>query len=343
MSSIDTPDPLVHILSLLKLRYGILVNQCQATTGWSSYAGTVTIATAAKVVGPTNAAREDDYKEEGSYNIEASGTASAGGSFTIAYTPSSSINFSGTAAEEFQTGWLTYFSAWIKTPKAGTFQIKLVDSSARTAYWNLTVTAGAQKYYHNVIGTYTAHDTGFDITSVASMRFGYTGRTANEAGMEFRVDGPRVQGDPTFDSYGYWGTAPLDDTMVEQCMVVNFAEAFPPRHGRVITMLGDIPIHFDLGPQPTILRRVPVRIGYQMIADPDNKKSQGRARNLRFRAKEETYRILSKYTTDLQSKGITFIYYEEHEMDDDFSTTPIRLRGFHSVRCHMFGNVHGAV
>lgn len=325
------------MLAWLKQRYGILISDCEATTNWTKYTtgATMTITTSAVITDP----KDDNYKEDGDYVIKCAGTADGSGNFEVVYTPSASISFSGVTADEYISGWLTYFSTWIKTTQAGTFRITLVDNAGKTAYWNITVTAGYQGYKHNLLSTFTTSEGGFDLTKITSIRMGYRGMSASAAAT-FYVDGLRVQGDPTFD-YFNWHTSPTDEQMKENVVVISWGQMAGNRNTGSNPERTDEPDKFGMGPQPIMLSREPVDIGYQIIPDPTSNKSVGLVKEYRVYLYGELDRIIRKHNRDLVLKGIDYIDYYAHVKDDNFRQPPGRARGFFIVRPFVWHNTHG--
>lgn len=319
-----------------------MISDAENTTNWTSYTGTLTISTQSVV---TTAPPDLNYKEPGSYVIQATGTADSSGNFQIVYT-FTATNLSGDASNEFLSGWLKYFSLWVKPSQTGTFQVKLVDNIGKTAWWNIAATLNTNIYYHNLIGTYTGNDSGFDITNITAVRVGYTGMAANAAAT-FSVDGLRVQGDPTFDTI-YWTTTPIDDLMQKESPTgvipnaiigIGPPKTYPSRRRGYATKSAEEGELISIGVTPVYVITKPMRLGYQFIAEQISNKSEGKMRFYRDNAYRELRRIILRNPTGFP--GINYMFYKAHAQDDNYVSRPPRAKGYIDCEAIIYKNTHG--
>lgn len=320
-----------------------MISDCENTTNWTNYASNSMAITNQAV--STTSPPDLDYKEPGSNVIQATGTADGSGNFQIVYTMAAT-NFSGAASSEFAASWLQYFSLWIKSSQTGTFKIQLVDAANKQAYWNQSVTASVNKYYNNTIGTYVGNDSGFDITNITTVRLGYTGMAASAAAT-FRVDGLRVQGDPTFDSL-YWTTMPIDDLMQKESttgvvplsiVAVAPPKTYPTRRRGYSNKQAEEPDPVTIGATPVTAIDRPIRLAYQLIADQSSNKSEGKMRYLRDNLYFELRRIVLRNPTAVS--GVNYLYYLAHAEDDNYVSRPPRAKGYLDLRAEIWRNING--
>jgi hypothetical protein len=328
----------VNLLAMIKEKWGLVINDCEATTGWTVSSGTGTLS----VVAVDTASKNANYKEYGSYELKATGTASSGGSFLLTYTLPTVVDFTGALTSEYATGWISYLSYWVKGMKTGTIRVKLVDGAGKTAYWDntLTVTAPAtsqQKYFHLTLASPTASDSGFTLTTISSIIIGYVSRTNGETSMELHLDGLRIQGDPTFDLFT-WTTQPIDDKMLEPTIGVTHPRTFPARRRGYSAEIAEEVRQMTIGPTPLMLIKRPLRIAYQLVSDPLSNRSEGKIRKWRDYIYKELRRIVSKYPTYKAAQGLSYMTYKSHVEDDNFTTRPIRTRGYIDLRVFLWRN-----
>lgn len=330
-------DEVIHLMELCKDKYGLLINDCEATTNWSVSDGSGSIVTAAVTLSPA-ASKESNFKELGSLVIRVTGTASAGGKFTIKYDPTGSWNINGVAASEYATSWLKYLSLWFKGTKAGNLRVLLTDTGAKTEYWDTTVVANTEGYIHLTLASPTSVDGGFDPTLVDSITIGYTGRTNGETSMDFRVDGIRVQGDPTFNSM-FWTTGPQIERLQEPQVMFGLPKARTLRRAGAPPALGEEPEGVSLGPSPVTLIRRRLRIEYVFVSDKASGRSEGKIRYLRDYFIKEMRRIIEKNSRAKLAQGIDYFEDDIHVDDSRFETDPPICRGYMDVTAYVWRNV----
>jgi hypothetical protein len=327
-------DEYMNIMVLLQQKWGVPVSDCESTTGWTSPQGTLATAGITANTTPPNA----NFVEPGSYELKVTGNADSNGQLSAIYTLGSTTDFqNGPANQEYEPGWLQYVSLWIKAYQAGTIRLTLTDVNSKTAHWDTAFTAGLQEYVHNLIGTYTGNDSGFDITQIASIQVGYVSQTQGTA-LEFHVDGIRVQGPPTYDSFK-WCTFSVDTKLGDQVIGVGPIRQLPTRIRGPVPERSETFDPWEIGPVPLTERLKPIAVGYQFIPDGTSARSEGLCKVWRYYTVRELTRILLKNPRALASKGIRYLFTREDLIDDELMTHGLMCRGYIFVDAQHFMNV----